>query len=711
MTGRLPRARVWICLVLTLFLISTTASGAFALENATDSAASTPGTLTTLTTTNETDSNGNGVYGNFDLYIEGDSRLPAGNDDGDGIAEPILRVYINGEETYSGIEVENTQDLAGSIPIPKAELPARDDPALNVTVVLLDEDPLLDDVLDTRTTTVPYEVNESSLQVALSRSSTPAGSPVYFQMSAGNPPYTVSTTEAPDGASPSLRAQNSDVIGVRAAVPGEYTFRVSDESGTTQTSRLTVTDRSDLIDRYAPRIHLAAGEQYRPTRYEAFVENAQLVDQSGLGTSTLVSDPSMVDLKQYAGSPVMDLLGEERDFQTYDDTYPPTVYASVDESVSYNGNSYTGITYWLFYVYDPKTGGLDTFLAHEGDLETVSVLVNQSGPQWVAASQHYGGEIREWEYAPTEGTHLEVYPALGAHSNYLVNTDSFDGDGLLGQDQFANLGGPDPLLGDTYTDTTGNATMFAPPDSGGNGYEIVPLDGTEAWAEFNGGFDDAPDKGQIPMQRQRWAAQGSWAEENLYADELQRNATIEAFSASYDDTGSGNVTVSTALENTGLKPTALTLEAVAKPSGQSWASQNTTVLSSEQVRLGTNTQQSVSFDGSPATAVVGTWDVRLRVGLYETPVVPSTRVAVSDTAPSVYDVERVVVAEKPAQNLDDDPLLEDVNGDGVGNVFDALTYYRNRDSDAISQNPALFDFDGDGEAGTIFDAISLYEQL
>ena len=171
------------------------------------------------------------------------------------------------------------------------------------------------------------------------------------------------------------------------------------------------------------------------------------------------------------------------------------------------------------------------------------------------------------------------------------------------------------------------------------------------------------------------------------------------------------MTVSTALENTGLKPTALTLEAVAKPSGQSWASQNTTVLSSEQVRLGTNTQQSVSFDGSPATAVVGTWDVRLRVGLYETPVVPSTRVAVSDTAPSVYDVERVVVAEKPAQNLDDDPLLEDVNGDGVGNVFDALTYYRNRDSDAISQNPALFDFDGDGEAGTIFDAISLYEQL
>lgn len=65
----------------------------------------------------------------------------------------------------------------------------------------------------------------------------------------------------------------------------------------------------------------------------------------------------------------------------------------------------------------------------------------------------------------------------------------------------------------------------------------------------------------------------------------------------------------------------------------------------------------------------------------------------------------------PAQNLDSDPLLEDVNGDGRGDIFDALTYYNSRQSDVIQQNPTQFDFDGDGTTGTLFDTLSLYNSV
>ena len=62
-------------------------------------------------------------------------------------------------------------------------------------------------------------------------------------------------------------------------------------------------------------------------------------------------------------------------------------------------------------------------------------------------------------------------------------------------------------------------------------------------------------------------------------------------------------------------------------------------------------------------------------------------------------------------NLDDDPLLEDVDGDGEGTIFDALTYYNERDSPAIQNNPDYFDYDGDGTPGTVFDTIELYRKI
>lgn len=86
----------------------------------------------------------------------------------------------------------------------------------------------------------------------------------------------------------------------------------------------------------------------------------------------------------------------------------------------------------------------------------------------------------------------------------------------------------------------------------------------------------------------------------------------------------------------------------------------------------------------------------------------NTTVTVESETASVPALEG---ATGPPTNLDSDELLEDVDGDGDGDIFDALTYYNNRNSDVIRSRPALFDYDGSGTAGTIFDTLALYNKI
>jgi len=82
-----------------------------------------------------------------------------------------------------------------------------------------------------------------------------------------------------------------------------------------------------------------------------------------------------------------------------------------------------------------------------------------------------------------------------------------------------------------------------------------------------------------------------------------------------------------------------------------------------------------------------------------------------DTASVDVDTNPIVVGELPATDSNGDRLLEDIDGDSKTTVDDVLAYYRNRNSDAIRSNPQHFDFDGDGTAGTVFDAIKLYRTI
>jgi outer membrane protein assembly factor BamB len=71
----------------------------------------------------------------------------------------------------------------------------------------------------------------------------------------------------------------------------------------------------------------------------------------------------------------------------------------------------------------------------------------------------------------------------------------------------------------------------------------------------------------------------------------------------------------------------------------------------------------------------------------------------------------LVIKDDPATNIDSDGLLEDIDGDGDLDQVDVLTYYRNRKYDIVRDNPQYFDFDGDGTAGTVSDALELYKKI
>jgi len=92
-----------------------------------------------------------------------------------------------------------------------------------------------------------------------------------------------------------------------------------------------------------------------------------------------------------------------------DRDYPVVYYARV------LGPDLEGVTivqYWLCYYYD------DWANQHEGDWETVSILLREGQPVGVACSQHEAGEYREWSQVERRGERPVLYVAAGSHAMY-----------------------------------------------------------------------------------------------------------------------------------------------------------------------------------------------------------------------------------------------------------------------------------------------------
>lgn len=80
------------------------------------------------------------------------------------------------------------------------------------------------------------------------------------------------------------------------------------------------------------------------------------------------------------------------------------------------------LQYWIWYPYDdysPAIPAEDVWQVHEGDWESVAVILDLQGrPLLVALSRHCAGATRPWARAPRRGQRPLVHVAFGSHANY-----------------------------------------------------------------------------------------------------------------------------------------------------------------------------------------------------------------------------------------------------------------------------------------------------
>ena len=82
--------------------------------------------------------------------------------------------------------------------------------------------------------------------------------------------------------------------------------------------------------------------------------------------------------------------------------------------------------YWLWYLYNPWSFAGTGVGRHEGDWEFVQLAcTDRKGdkPVLATASQHRGGQKREFWRCETEGGRPVIYVALGSHANFFTPGD------------------------------------------------------------------------------------------------------------------------------------------------------------------------------------------------------------------------------------------------------------------------------------------------
>jgi hypothetical protein len=89
--------------------------------------------------------------------------------------------------------------------------------------------------------------------------------------------------------------------------------------------------------------------------------------------------------------------------------YPVIYYARVLEP---DTDGITVVQYWFCYYFH------DWANVHEGDWETVAVMIEDGVPVAVACSQHEGGEYRDWRHVEHRGDRPVLYVAAGSHAVY-----------------------------------------------------------------------------------------------------------------------------------------------------------------------------------------------------------------------------------------------------------------------------------------------------
>jgi hypothetical protein len=177
-----------------------------------------------------------------------------------------------------------------------------------------------------------------------------------------------------------------------------------------------------LLARHTPILVLHPDERFQPVSVDGFLADSDLERPTPNGW-----EPIAGPLPRGGADLRLDQrLCSARDGVAATDCYagaqdahhsPPTVYGA-----AFRRGNRIALQYWLFYAYNdysPTVPPGDIWQVHEGDWESVSLLLDTSGkPLVVGLSRHCAGSSRGWAHAPRHGTHPLVYVGLGSHSNF-----------------------------------------------------------------------------------------------------------------------------------------------------------------------------------------------------------------------------------------------------------------------------------------------------
>lgn len=171
-------------------------------------------------------------------------------------------------------------------------------------------------------------------------------------------------------------------------------------------------------EQYAPVLHLAAAEHYKPLAMQDYVAQASLRSGTPPRGRLSQSAPTLFSLPTGTGASYLDVRGAEPNSnasryrtieQQLEQAHPrPTVYWRIARQAS---TGTTAIEYWFLYLYN------DFADKHEADWEGVTVFVKDGSPIGSAYSQHQGRSWTPWPASATDD-HPAVYIAAGSHANY-----------------------------------------------------------------------------------------------------------------------------------------------------------------------------------------------------------------------------------------------------------------------------------------------------
>jgi hypothetical protein len=238
-----------------------------------------------------------------------------------------------------------------------------------------------------------------------------------------------------------------------------------------------------LLARHVPVLVLHPAEAIRPTSVDGFLADADLQRRTGSGWVR-------ADGPLPAGG--ADERLDQRGCNATDGPAATPCYVAAEAAhgagpVVYGAVLRRGgrieLQYWVWYpwdAYSPTVPPGELWQVHEGDWESVAVIVDPKGrPLTVGYSQHGKGVRRAWAAAPRRGTHPVAYVALGSHANYpTAGTQRLDPRVV------------DPLFisvirqnGQAAVDHTGNGRVVRP--------SLVRVTAaTPSWMAFAGGFGE-----------------------------------------------------------------------------------------------------------------------------------------------------------------------------------------------------------------------------